>query len=190
MFDKVLLGTQHRADPVAGVVDSVLHGYGHSSTARRRWRTRRALGAFVCQMGERISSTSALVTSETGILPMRGKANRLRLDIHSRGDAAPAIRPASVPAHAPRLRQRRDAFGAALLGKRVPTLAGERAVGERLLPGFGQGNEGNAAESELTAAASDEEALNPAAGSAGLDEEVQSVAIGVSARRSGADEGR
>ena len=26
----------------------------------------------------------ALVTSETGILPMRGKAYRLRLDIHSR----------------------------------------------------------------------------------------------------------
>ena len=57
----------------------------HSRTARRRWRTHRAVGAFVCQMGERISSTSELVTSETGILPMRGKAYRLRLDIHSRG---------------------------------------------------------------------------------------------------------
>ena len=33
--------------------------------------------------GVRISSTSALVTSETGTLPMRGKAKRLRLDIHS-----------------------------------------------------------------------------------------------------------
>ena len=52
-----------------------------------------------------------------------------------------------------------------------------------------KGNEGNAAESELTAAASDQEALNPAAGSAGLDEQVQSVSIGVSAGRSGADEG-
>ena len=62
--------------------------------------------------------------------------------------------------------------------------------GERLLPGLGQGNEGNAAETELTAAASDEEALNPAAGAAGLDEEVQSVSIGVSTWRSGADEGR
>ena len=33
------------------------------------------------------------------------------------------------------------------------------------------------------------QALNPAAGSAGLDEEVQSVSIGVSSGRSGADEG-
>ena len=30
--------------------------------------------AVTCQMGVRISSTSALVTSETGIRPMRGKA--------------------------------------------------------------------------------------------------------------------
>ena len=56
----------------------------HSRTARRRWRTRRALEAFRCQIGVRISSRSALVTSETGILPMRGKAYRLRLAIHSR----------------------------------------------------------------------------------------------------------
>ena len=42
-----------------------------------------------------------------------------------------------------------------------------------------------AAESELTAAATDDEALNPASGSAGLDEEVQSVPIGVSSGRSG-----
>ena len=84
----------------------------------------------------------------------------------------------------------RDAFGTALLGERVPTLAGELAVGEGLLPGFGQGNEDNAAESELTAATSDEKALNPASGTAGLDEEVQSVSIGVSTGRSGANEGR
>ena len=34
--------------------------------------------AFLCQMGVRISSTSALRTSKTGILPMWGKARRLR----------------------------------------------------------------------------------------------------------------
>ena len=77
-----------------------------------------------------------------------------------------------------------------ILGKRVPALAGELAVGERLLPCLGQGDERNAAETELTAAASDEEALNPAAGSAGLNEEVQSVSIGVSTGRSGTNEGR
>ena len=46
----------------------------HSITARMRWRTGRAVVAFTCRMGVRISSTSALVTSETGIRPMRGKA--------------------------------------------------------------------------------------------------------------------
>ena len=28
VLGNVLLGTQHRADPVAGIVDPVLHGYG------------------------------------------------------------------------------------------------------------------------------------------------------------------
>ena len=41
----------------------------HSNTAWRRWRSRRAVSAFVCQMGARISSKSALVTSDTGIFP-------------------------------------------------------------------------------------------------------------------------
>ncbi len=38
--------------------------------------------------------------------------------------------------------------------------------------------------------ASNEEALNPASGTAGLDEEVQSVSVGVPSGRSGANEGR
>ena len=55
----------------------------HSSTARILHRTFRAKAAFTCQIGVRISSTSALVTSETAISPMRGKAYRSRLDIQS-----------------------------------------------------------------------------------------------------------
>ena len=60
---------------------------------------------------------------------------------------------------------------------------------ERLLPGLGQGDQGDAAETELPATATDDEPLNPTAGSAGLDEEVQSVSIGVSPGGSGAQEG-
>ena len=60
-------------EPVARVV-LICMAIAHSITARMRWRTRRAVVAFTCQMGVRISSTSALVTSETGIRPMRGKA--------------------------------------------------------------------------------------------------------------------
>ena len=50
-----------------------------SITALMRWRTFRAVWAFTCQIGVRTSSTSTLVTSETGRLPMRGKAWSSRL---------------------------------------------------------------------------------------------------------------
>ena len=46
----------------------------HSMTARMRWRNFRAVGGMSCQIGARISITSALVTSEIGIFPMRGTA--------------------------------------------------------------------------------------------------------------------
>ena len=44
----------------------------HSSTAHMRHLTCRATGGFTCQFGARISSTSALVTSETAMSSMRG----------------------------------------------------------------------------------------------------------------------
>ena len=46
----------------------------HSRTARIRSRTRRAVGGLACQIAVSTSSTSALVTSETGLAPIRGKA--------------------------------------------------------------------------------------------------------------------
>ena len=46
----------------------------HSSTDRMRWRTALAVSALTRQIGVRISSTSAAVTSETGRRPIRGKA--------------------------------------------------------------------------------------------------------------------
>ena len=51
----------------------------HSSTDQMRWRTARAVSVLTCQIGVRISSTSVVLTSETGRLPMRGKAYRSRL---------------------------------------------------------------------------------------------------------------
>ena len=44
----------------------------HSSTAWMRWRRVRAVRIFTCQSGVRISSTSAVLTSETDREPMRG----------------------------------------------------------------------------------------------------------------------
>ena len=57
----------------------------HSSTAPMRPRIFWAVTIFVCQMGVRISSTSALLTSETATPPMRGKAYRSRLLSHALG---------------------------------------------------------------------------------------------------------
>ena len=43
-------------------------------TALMRWRTFRAVWTSTCQIGVRTSSASALVTSQTGRLPLRGEA--------------------------------------------------------------------------------------------------------------------
>ena len=42
----------------------------HSSTHRIRFRTARTVSSLTCQIGVRISSTSAVLTSETGRRPM------------------------------------------------------------------------------------------------------------------------
>jgi len=77
---------------------------------------------------------------------------------------------------------------ASSLGQGIPTLAGQLAVGPRLLAGLGEGDQRDAAESEVAAAAADDEALDPASGSVRLDEEVESVAVAVFARWGGAHE--
>ena len=52
-------------------------------TVLMRWRTRRAVAGRSCQTLRSVSTMSALVTSETGSLPRRGKAKRVMLDIQS-----------------------------------------------------------------------------------------------------------
>ena len=77
---------------------------------------------------------------------------------------------------------------ASSLGQGIPTFAGQLAVGARLFVGLGEGHQRHAAESEIAAAAANDEALDPTPGSARLDVEVQSVAVAVFARWSGAHE--
>ena len=102
--------------------------------------------------------------------------------------AAPAA--ALLFEHAPRgLGEGRNTLGAAPVGQRVAAGAGELAVGERQLAGLGEGNERGDAESEFAAPAADDEPLNPAPGSRGLDEQVQAVTVGVPSGRGGTDEG-
>ena len=183
-------GTQHRTDPVAGVVNAELHGYGP-------FQDRLQALAHPPGRGRPLVPDGREDLQHVGTRNLRDR----HLADAREGEPPQARDPlAGVSRIAPSgpllFQHTRGGFGeggdglaASLLGERVPTLASELAVDERLLPGLGQRDQGNAAESELTAAATDEEALNPAAGSAGLDEEVQSVSIGVSTGRSGANEG-
>ena len=120
---------------------------------------------------------------------MRGKANRLRLDSHSRACfrlRQPARFCSSTRAAAS------AKVGTAWLrrfsARGVSTLTGELAVGQHFLPGLGQRDQGEAAETELPAAATDDEALNPATGSVRLDKEVEAIPVGVSSGRGGAEE--
>ena len=78
---------------------------------------------------------------------------------------------------------------AALLVPRVGARAGKPAVGQRQLARLGEGNQRRGAEAELAAAAADDEPLDPASSSAGLNEQVQAVAVGVASWRGRADEG-
>ena len=80
-------------------------------------------------------------------------------------------------------RKARHAPGAAALGERISALTGQPAVGPRLLASLGERDQLSAAESKVAATAPNDEALNPTAGSARLNMEVESVAIAVSARR-------
>ena len=187
--DNVLLGAKDRADPVAGVVDPVLHGHGpfqdrtqaqadppgrlrlpvpdgredlkHVGTGNLRDRH-----LADAREGQPPQARQPLA----GVFPVAPAG--LLLFQHTRGSFG----------------EGGDTLGAALLKERVSALAGELAVDEGLLSGLGQGDQGEAAESELTAAATDDEALNPAAGSARLDEEVEAIAVSVSSGRGGAEE--
>ena len=156
----------------------------HSSTARMRWRTVRDVGAFTCQIGPRTSIKSALVTSGTGIFPMRGKAYRFKLlsQIFGYfGSRQPAcccsttLAAASAKVGTPAER-RFSASGS-------PPSQAQLAVRPRLLSGLGQCDQCDATESEVTSPPTDDEALDPAPGSARLNVEVEPITVTVPARR-------
>ena len=81
------------------------------------------------------------------------------------------------------------ALKAALVGERVSALTGELAVGDGLLAGLGERDEGDRAEPEFRAPAADDEALDPASRAGRLDVEVEAVAVDVVSGRCGAEEG-
>ena len=142
-------------------------------------------------MGVRISRTSALVTSETGTLPILGKAwiSRLRCQFLGTDRAAPPG-PLLLD-HAPGgLGERGDAHGAPLLGHRVAARAGELAVGQRLLARLGQRDQLATLPSPNSRLRPRiDEPLNPAPRSGPLHIEVEPVAVAVSAGRGRAHEG-
>ena len=91
---------------------------------------------------------------------------------------APA-RPQLLPDLPGRLREGGRRLGAALIGQGISPLPGQLPVGEGLLPGFLQRHQGESAEPELGAAATNGEALHPAPAARGPDIEIEALAVAV-----------
>ena len=133
-----------------------------------------------CQIGARIPIRSALVTFETGISPMRGKAYRSRLLSHSRACSGERQPGRSWFQTCPRrLCEGGRRLGPPLLGQEVATVTGQLPVRERLLARFLQRNQGVSAEPELGSAAADREALDPPPATRGPDIEIEAVAVAI-----------
>ena len=184
MPDSVLLGAKDRADPVAGVVDPELHRHGpFQDRAQTLAHPPGGLRLPVPDGREDLEHVGARDLRDGHLADAReGEPPQARHPLAGVSPIAPAG-PLLFQHTRGGFGKGRYALGAALLRQWVPALAGKLAVDERLLPGLGQRDQGNAAESELTAAAADDEALNPAPGSARLDKEEQAVAVSVSSGR-------
>ena len=76
-----------------------------------------------------------------------------------------------------------------LLRERVSVGPGQHAVGEGQFAGLGERDERGGAESEFAAPAADDDPLDPASRSGGLDEQIQAVAVRVPSWRGGTDKG-
>ena len=74
MLDDIVLGAEQGGSRSHGSSVRQPTATAHSSTARMRMWTNRAVCPFLCQIAARISSTSALMTCETGTFPVHGKA--------------------------------------------------------------------------------------------------------------------
>ena len=186
----VLLGAQHRADPVTGVVDPVLHGHGpFQDRTQAQAHPPGRLRLPVPDGREDLKHVGTANLRDRHLADARkGQPPQARQPLEGVFPVAPAG-PLLFQHTGSSFGEGGDTLGAALLQEWVPALAGELAVDECLLPRLGQGDQGEAAESELTAAATDDEALNPAAGSARLDKEVEAIPVSVSSGRGGAEEG-
>ena len=186
----VTLGTQDRVDPVAGVVDPELHR--HRPLQHRADALPQPPGGVSLRVPDGSEDLKHVGASDLRDRHLPDAREGVPLEGQ---DPLAAVRPTS-PAGLLLFYHARGGFGEAryalptmLLGKRVAALAGQLAVGQRLFPGLGEGDQRDAAESRARGLPTpDEQALNPASGSARLDEEVQPVAVRVSSRRGGAHE--
>ena len=184
-----VLCSEDRHDAVAGVVGPVFHRHGPLQD--RAHALAHQLGRVRLHVPDRKEDLQDIAAGHL----------RDRHPADVRKGVAPKARhpvmglPLIAPAGALLLHHPLGGFGegghvprAASFDQGISPLAGQLAVGPRLLAGLGEGHQRHAAESEVAAPAADDEALDPAPGSARLDEEVQAVAVAVSARWGGADE--
>ena len=122
------------------------------------------------QIAVRISSTSAVLTSETGRLPLRGNAYRSMLQFCAGHQSRQAPCFCWITGWAA-FGEDGNALDAALVGERIATRPSQHAVGEGVLAGLGERDERGGTEPEFGASSADDEPLDPASGSGRLDEQ-------------------
>ena len=163
-----------------------------SMTALMRWRTRRAVSGRTCQMRRSVASTSALVTSHTGMRPMTREhvARQARQPVAGVLGIAPAAMLVG-PDPLGGLGEGGHAPGALLLGQWVAAAACDLAFGDRQGARFLERDEREGAEAQLAPPAADDQPLDPAPRAARLDLQVEAVAVAVAPGACDvADEGR
>ena len=155
----VSLRSEHRADPVAGVVGPEIHRHGpfqYSADALAQLPGRG--GPVVPDRSKDADHVRGRqlrnwhVTDAGEGVPFQAGQPELRM--LGRAPSRPQLLP-NLPG---RVREGGQRPGPTLPGQRIASLAGQLPVRERLLPGFLQRYQGESAEPELSSAATDGEA--------------------------------
>ena len=186
----VVLRTQDRQDPIAGVVATQVHRYG--PLQHRADALTHGAGRLRLRVPDRREDLQHVGRVDLGDWPGADAGEGVTLQA-----ANPVLRvPPAAPAvallfkHALRgLGEAGNALRAPLVGQRVTAQPCQYPIGERQLAGLGERDERGGAETEFAPSSADDEPLDPASGAGWLDEEVQPVPVCVPSWWGGTDEG-
>ena len=187
----VPLRSEHRAGPVAGVVGPEIHR--HRPFQYRADALAQLPGGGGPVVPDRSEDADHVrrghlrnrhVTDAGEGVPFQVAQPELRM--LGRAPSRPQLLP-NLPG---RLREGGQRLRPTLPGQRIASLAGQLPVRERLLSGFLQRHQGESAEPELSSAAADGEALDPAPAAGWPHIEIEALAVAIAPGVAhGADEG-